>query len=179
MRIRHRVFALAIALTLAACGSDADEDLSGEALSMDDVMAEAEDGGIVPQPGEYRTRLELVEMSLPGMPEDRMDMVRRAFAEGAGQNNTYCVTGDMDREEWISQMTDNDCSVSRFSAEGGDVDLSMTCRAADGPQGTISMTGTADETSSDMQMQFQQPVPGMGDASVRLRVRSERIGDCA
>lgn len=30
-----------------------------------------------------------------------------------------------------------------------------------------------------MEMSFTQPIPNMGDASIRMRVTSERIGECS
>lgn len=178
MRLIHSLPLLA-GLALAACNNDADEDLTDEALSMDEVMA-MEDNGVMPRPGLYDTRVELVSFDIPGVPESNidMDMLLREMEEGARSQSTYCVTQDMDREAWISEMTDNDCSISRLSAEGGTIDLAMTCEAADGPQGRIEMTGTARETASDMEMRFTQPIPGIGEADIAMRVQSERTGEC-
>lgn len=176
MRFTYAIPALA-AFALAACGSN-EEDLGDEALSADEVMAAAADADIVPRPGQYESTAELVKFDLPGMPEGQMDMVRQAFAQGAAQKNSYCVTEEMTSDKWLSDMAESDCSVTRFSAAGGNIDMDMTCASAEGLSGRVQMTGTASDDASDLEMRFTQDVPQMGEASVHMRVKSTRIGDC-
>ncbi len=178
MRLIHSLPLLA-AFALAACGNDPDEELSDESLSMDEVMAEGEDNGVMPQPGEYSTSYELVSFEVPGASSVDMDALEAAFREGAQEQSSFCVTEAMDREAWISAMQDNSCTLSRLSAEGDTLDLAMTCEAEDGPQGRIGMSGTAGETSSDLEMTFTQPIPGIGDANIVMNVMTERTGDCS
>ncbi|WAT17788.1 DUF3617 family protein [Aurantiacibacter sp. MUD11] len=177
MRLIHALPLLA-GLALVACDNSAEE-ASEEALSMDEVLAEIEDNGVMPQPGQYGTTLELISFEMPGATSIDMSALQEEFAEGAASDASYCVTEEMTREAWISEMTDNTCTVSRLTADGNDFNLAMTCDAADGPQGRILMTGTATETGSDMEMAFNQPIPGVGDATIRMRVISERTGDCS
>ncbi len=180
MRLIHALPLLAAA-ALAACGNNPDEELTDEALSMDEVMAEIEDNGAMPRPGLYTANVELVSFEVPGIASSNIDMdtLLAEMEEGAASESTYCITDEMDRETWISEMTDNQCAISRFVAEGGDIDLAMTCSAEDGPQGSIAMSGTASETSSNLEMSFTQPIPGIGDANIVMRVISERTGDCS
>ncbi len=179
MRLFHSLPLLA-GLALAACGGSSDEDLSDEALAMDEVMG-MQDNGIMPSPGQYTADVQLVSFDIPGVSDSNinMDMLLREMEEGAAAQSTYCVTDRMDREAWVSEMTDNTCSLSRIAAEGGSIDLAMTCAAEDGPQGSINMTGTAGETAADMEMAFTQPIPGVGDADIVMRVQSQRTGDCS
>lgn len=176
MRLIHALPLLA-GLALAAC-NNSDDELADEALSMEDVLAEIEDNGIMPQPGQYIADVELISFEMPGATTIDMSVLQQEFAEGAASNSTYCVTEEMNREAWISEMTDNSCTVSRLTADGSEIDLAMSCTAPDGPQGRILMTGTTTETGSDMEMAFNQPIPGIGDASIRLRVSAQRTGDC-
>lgn len=177
MRLIHTLPLFAATL-LAACGNDPDEDLSDEALSMDEVMAEVRDNGIMPQPGEYSISSELVSIEMENGQVTDMAALEAAFREGAAEQSSFCVTEAMDREAWISAMQDNSCTLARLSAEGESIDLAMTCEAEDGPQGLITMTGTTGQTSSDMQMTFAQPIPGAGDANIVVNVATERMGDC-
>lgn len=178
MRLTHTL-PLAAALLLAACGDNADDDLSEEALSMDEVLAEIEDNGAMPQPGEYTIGYELISFEMPTATNIDMAALEAAFAEGAAEQASFCVSEAMDRESWISAMTDNSCSISRLSATGNDIDLAMTCQAEDGPQGRIAMTGTATETSSDLEMAFSQPIPDVGTADIVMNVTTQRTGDCS
>lgn len=165
-------------LALAACGDNTDEELTDEALSMEEVMAEIDDNGVMPQPGEYSADYELVSFEVPGAASVDMSALEQAFAEGADEQDSFCVTEAMDRESWISAMTDNSCTISRLTADEGNIDLAMTCDAEDGPQGRIALSGTAGETSSDLEMMFTQPIPGIGDANIVMKVETQRTGDC-
>ncbi|WP_162925311.1 DUF3617 domain-containing protein [Aurantiacibacter odishensis] len=178
MRPIH-ILPLFAAVLLAACGNDPDEDLSGEALSMDEVIAEGQDNGIMPRPGEYSIRSELVSIEMENGQVTDMAALEAAFREGAAEQGNFCVTEAMDREAWISAMQDNSCTLSSLNAEGESIDLVMTCEAEDGPQGRITMTGTAGQTSSEMEMAFAQPIPGVGDANIVINVATERTGDCS
>lgn len=174
-----RALPLMAAVALAACGSDADEELTDEALALDEVMAESVDNIALPTPGEYSTTVELVSVEVPGASSIDMDALRAAVAEGAGEQPSFCVTEAMDRESWISAMTDNSCTVSRINADGTDINMTMSCLAEDGPQGDITITGTQGETGSILEMQSVQPIPGHGEANIVLRVATERTGDCS
>lgn len=170
---------LLAALALAACGSDSDTELADGALATDEVMPEISDNGTMPQPGEYATRFELVSFEVPGATSIDMDTLRREFAEGAGEQTSFCVTEAMDREAWISAMTDNICTIQQLNAEGDQLELAMTCDAEDGPQGRIAMAGTQGESSASLEMRWTQPIPGHGEAAVVTRLTSERTGDCS
>ncbi|MCB2088376.1 MAG: DUF3617 family protein [Sphingomonadaceae bacterium] len=170
---------LLAAMALAACGDDTDADLADGALSTDEVMPEISDNGVMPQPGEYSTSFELVSFEVPGATSVDMDALRREFADGAGEQTSFCVTDAMDRAAWISAMTDNSCTVQRLNADGDQLDLAMTCDAEEGPQGTITLTGTQGETASNLEMRWTQPIPSHGEANVVARLASERTGDCS
>ncbi|MGB3795329.1 MAG: DUF3617 family protein [Alteraurantiacibacter sp.] len=177
MRLIHCLPLLA-GFALIACSDNEDEDLTDEALSMDEVLAQGQDNGIMPQPGEYSIDYDLASFKMVSGQVQDMAALQAAFAQGAEEQSSFCVTEAMDREAWISAMTDNSCSVSRLDANDGDISLAMTCQAEEGPQGRITMAGTTSDTSSDMEMDFTQPIPGIGDANIVLQVQTQRTGDC-
>jgi hypothetical protein len=43
----------------------------------------------------------------------------------------------------------------------------------------VALKGTASEEAADLEMSFTQPIPGAGDSTIRMRVKSQRTGDCA
>jgi hypothetical protein len=174
--MRMKLFVpLAAATALAACGGGADD----EAISMEDAMEEMADSDFMPRPGQYRTSQELLEFELAGMPENQMEMVRQAFASGAAEESTYCITEEMTREKWISDMAESNCTITRFDTSGSEIDVAMSCEAEGGINGEMQMTGSSTGDSSDMVMNFSQTIPGMGEGKIRMRVQSERIGDCS
>lgn len=178
MKLRHAMPVLA-AFALAACGGDAEDDLADEALSMDEVAAQASELEMRLEPGEYRSTAELIEFDMPELPAETMALARQAFAEGAASESTYCLTEQSTPEQWISQMNESDCTVSRFDSSDGALDAVLQCRDAEGMNGRVEMNGTADGTSADLEMRFRQQIPGLGEGTIHMRVKSERIGDCA
>jgi hypothetical protein len=167
------------AIALAACSGNADEELAGEALSADEVAGAAAADFTMPRAGEYRTTQELIEFTLPGLPAEQMEMVRSQFAAGAAQPHTYCVNEQMTREQWLSQMSESNCTVSSSAADAGGIDMVMSCTGAEGVAGRVALKGTTTAEGSDMEMTFTQAIPNMGDSTIRMRVKSERVGDCA
>jgi len=178
MRIRQ-VLPVFAAIALAACSGSADEELAGEALSADEVAGAAAAEFTMPRPGEYRTTQELIEFTMDGLPDEQMDMVRSQFAAGAAEPHSYCVNEQMTREQWLSDMAESDCTVSSSSTNADGIAMVMSCTGAEGVAGRIALTGTTTTEGSDMEMTFTQTIPNMGDSTIRMRVKSERVGDCA
>lgn len=178
MRIRHALPVFA-AIALAACSGSADEELAGEALSADEVAGAAAAEFVMPRPGQYRTTQELVEFTMAGLPAEQMEMVRSQFAAGASEPHSYCVSEQMTREQWLSDMAESDCTVSSSAANAEGINMVMSCTGAEGAVGRITLNGTTTTEGSDMEMSFTQAIPNMGDSTIRMRVKSERVGDCA
>ena len=179
MKLRFVVPVVALAM-LAACGSDADSELADAALSADEASGEAaDDAAVMPRPGQYATTQELVELDLPGVPEAQLPAVRAAFAEGAADATSYCVAEEMTRERWLSSMTESNCTAARFDVEGNQVNAVLNCTAEGGINGRVALSGTGGRDGSDMVMSFTQAIPGMGDGTIRMRVKATRTGDCA
>ena len=178
---RPVIAATLLPLMLAACGSE-EPAASGEGLSTDEVIERAQAAGadIKPEPGLYRSSVEIQEVSIPGAPAQMRDMMRSAMAT---QSDEYCLTEEEAEKgfEEMARQSQNDmnCTFERFDVDGGDIDARMTCS----PQGqgsmTVEMTGTGTSTKSDMTMAMTGDMPGMGEMNMRMRIVNERIGDCA
>ena len=173
------ILPLAAVLVLSACGDSAEE--AGEGASVADMADEMADGP-QPLPGQYSTTTEILEFNVPGLSEDMQAMMRSAMAEGASQGASYCLTAEdaaTSREEMIKSMTESDCTVQRFDMSGGNLDAALSCpTGTDGISGDVTMTGTMASDGADMEMTFNTQVPELGDATIRMRMISQRIGDC-
>ena len=178
MKMRH-FLPLAAMSALVACGGDTNEATSGEALSEDEI-ATAIDGAQAPRPGLYSARRELVELQVPGVTmDDNMNQMMRDAMETTGE--TYCVAENdaVDvRRQMLRGMAENNCEVTRLDTGEGKIDAAMRCSGGQGITGDVSLTGMMGADGADMEMMFSAPLPMMGDASVRMRMISERIGDC-
>lgn len=181
MRATHTL-PLVAAILLAACGggktdADADGELSGE-----EVAAEAE-GMVKPQPGQYRTTLELIDFEAPGMPDAAKEQMRQAFASGLAEGNTFCMTEADAAQNGPRQMVENlaesDCEMKTFNVSGSSVVAEMQCAGQGGGSNTIKMEGEMTAQSSNMTMDMAQDMPGTGSLTMKMRVKSQRIGECA
>jgi len=170
------VLPLAAVLALTACGDSADEVTTAE-----DVADEMADGP-QPLPGQYTTSTEILEFSVPGLTEEMQTMMQSAMAEGASEGASYCLTAEdaaTSREDMIKSMTESDCTVQRFDVSGGNIDAALQCpTGTEGISGDVTMTGTMAEDGADMQMSFKTQVPELGEATIRMRMVSQRVGDC-
>ena len=180
MRAIHTL-PLAAAILLAACGGSGETDADGdEKISGDELTAAAADM-VQPRPGQYRTTAELVEFEVPGMPDEQKQMMRTMMSQGAAQAATTCLTPeDVEKNGargMVQNMAEGDCEFSKFNVNGGTIDAEMQCKGAGGPAGTVKMTGTMEAEKSSMTMEFDQSL-GEQQAHIKMRMNSERIGDC-
>lgn len=185
--MRYRlILPLCAAFTLAACGSSSEEEEAataggGDTTAAED-MAEAMADGPMPQPGKYRTTAELVAFDIPGAPPEMAEMMRGAFAQGAMEASKSCLTPEQastSREEMLKNMAESNCTVTQFEMSGGAFDAALSCPTGQGMSGEVTMTGTMSETGSDVQTSFKTQVPQVGEATIRMHMVTERIGECA
>jgi len=181
MRPAHTLPLIA-AILLAACGgNDADADGDG-ALTGEEVAAAAGDM-VQPRPGQYRTTLELLEFEAPGVPDSAKEQMENAFASGLAEGNTFCMTEEDAAKNGPRQMVENlaesDCEMKTFEVSGNSVVAEMQCGGTQGASNTVKMEGEMTAESSTMTMDMSQAMAGMGAMNMKMRVNSQRIGDCS
>lgn len=170
----------AFTLALAACSGGEESPGSGETISNEEVAERARDV-VRPEPGLYRSTVELLEVDVPGAPAGAADMMKGMMG-GSNSTTEYCLTQEeVDRgfEEMARNSQSGDCTFERFDAEGGEIDAVMTCTAQGGNTMRMTMQGTGGETSSEMTMSMETEMPGMGTANMRMKATHQRIGECA
>ena len=180
MRIIHTL-PLAAAILLAACGGETDADGDGN-LSGDEVAAEAA-GLVQPEPGQYRASLELLEFEAPGMPPEAKEQMQQIFSSGLAEGNTFCMTeADIAKggpEEMVKSLAEGDCTMNSFNVSGNTVVADMQCPGEGGGTRKVRMEGEMRADGSTMTMDMEQDIAGVGATTMKMRVTSERIGDCA
>jgi len=163
---------------LAACGSG-QEPAATDAVPAEQVAAQVQ-GAIKPLPGKYTSRMELVDFSMPGMPEALKAQMKAAFESGLSQGNEFCMTAEQaDPREMLQGMAESKCSFGRFNIAGGRVDAEMNCTGDDGVASKVQMQGQMAAESSDMTMAMERPMEGLGTISMKMRVQSQRVGACS
>jgi len=177
----RNVIATGLTLALAACGgSDQDESAAGgeDSISMEDAADLARSSQMKPLPGQYSATVEVLEIAIPGAPEGTAEMMRGMM----GNTTTkYCLTQE-DVEEGFEQMArrsqEGDCSFERFDVNGGTFDGRMVCNVKGQGSMTMTMHGEGTPTSSTVDMTMNGDIGGMGESTIRMRAKHERVGDC-
>ena len=180
----RNVLAIAVSTALAACGPGPTADGPGATAkgSERSVAAQVAAAGADlprPDPGLYRTTVQIVEFDMPGAPNGAAEMMRDSMQQDRTSDN--CVTpADVEKgyEDMVRRSQQGDCTFKRFDVAGGRIDAAMACRSERGGTSDIIMTGRAERTSSDMDMTMKMKLPGMGQSTMRMKSRSERIGPC-
>lgn len=173
---------LAAAILLAACGGGAD-DLAADGEVTEDELAAALDDAVRPLPGQYRTAIELIEFDIPGMPEAMKGQMRQLVAGEFAQGNEFCMTPEEAAQngarEMAESLAEGNCTFSRFSVAGGNLDADMQCADENGVASHVVMAGTMAADSSDVTMDLEQEVAQAGKVRLKMRAQTQRIGDCA
>ena len=179
MRIVHTV-PLAAAALLAACGSSSDADGDGK-ISGTEAAAAAQTI-VQPRPGQYRTTAELLDFDMPGMTEQQKGQMRSMMAGGQAQTSTTCLTPEQAQrngaKQMVQHMAQGNCTIKTFDVSGNNIVAEMECASQDGKPGIVRMEGQMTEESSTMTMEFNQDMAGRGQAHIKMRVNSQRTGDC-
>lgn len=173
---RSAILPLGAALVLAACGGSD----TGDDVALDDVAAAA-DAMPRPEPGQYRSTVELIDFDIPGMGDAMKQQMRAAAASGMAEGNDFCLTEEEAAEgpeRMVQNMAESNCSFQRFNVSGGTMDAVMSCSGDGGIEGQVALTGTMSSTSSSITMEMNQDIPGAGAVQMKMKVDSERIGDC-
>ena len=175
----------AIGMVLTACSSEEETPAAEDsvAMSAEDVQSAAE-GIVKPQPGQYTSKMEVLEFDVPGLPPEQADMMK-SMMEGLGeQTASYCLTEEEvgnGFQDMVEASQDGDCTFDKFDTTAGTIDAAMTCKT---PQGDAKATlsGTATPTKSEMTINVDQQMPGVangGRGKITMKLVNERVGDCS
>jgi len=172
---------LAAAILLAACGGETDADGDGD-ISANEVAAEAS-GMVKPLPGQYRASLELLEFDAPNMPPEAKQQMQQIFSSGLAEGNSFCMTeadvADGGPEQMVKNLAEGDCTMNSFNVSGNTVVADMQCPGESGGTSKVRMEGQMRADGSTMTMDMEQDIAGMGATRMKMRVTSQRTGDCA
>lgn len=174
---------LAAAIALAGCGSDgADADGDGK-ISTGEVAAEVE-GAVTPLPGQYESKVQLLEMEMPNMPGVDTEQMKKTMQSSMNSTAQHCVTAKdaQNAAKQMIQTPENDsCSYTKFDVSGGNVEAVMACKNPDGSTSNMQLAGQIGREQSHMVMDLDQALPGVpggGKSHFKMQVDSRRIGEC-
>jgi hypothetical protein len=181
MLMKLRLIAAVATLAVTACGEE-----NKEPVTADEVIAQA--GELEkPRPGQYETKVELVDLSVPGLPAAQADRMKAMMGDVSAQASAYCLTeqeASKGFEESIRKMTEGSggmkCEFKDFDVNGSKLTAALTCSGQQGLSADIALDGTASAEASAMRMKMTQKaamLPG-GEMRMEMKMDSRRIGDC-
>ncbi len=180
--MKYGIFAAVSALALAACGSssdsvEADADGDGEITKEESVAAMKKSAEQVkPQPGKYKVSMEFV--SAEGMPEELQGMMGKSM----NQSMERCMTqeeADRGFGQPPEDLDDEACKMDKYTLSDGELEMAVSCKG-EGEQGNMQMTakGSVSPTEQDLTVTTTGNMGPMGEATVTMKMKQERIGDC-
>jgi hypothetical protein len=176
----HRLSGRRVRLALLALGLVPAAAMA--AMSGDEVIAEA---GKLPRqvPGQYRMSMELLALDGPAEAKEIADSLRSDAGSEEVKNSDSCddpaAADDSAGSQLVREILADDCVFEQFTVAGEAVTAVVTCPAdSDGP-GRVKMSGRIGADSLDMLMTVEQRLPDKNTMRMKMRIRSERIGECA
>ncbi|WEK46658.1 MAG: DUF3617 domain-containing protein [Candidatus Andeanibacterium colombiense] len=171
--MRSSVFILpfAAAIALAGCGKkdEAPAGKTGEAAPAGSVSTAT----IGLRPGQYEATIEMLEMTIPGMPAG---MAKEMAKRNGPTKISYCVT-EQEAAQSVKQMLGKaqtgNCSFKTYDVSGGHITTEMACKNPDGTEGTIKTSGTISSEAMDTVGEID--FPGMKS---KTHTTFKRVGDC-
>lgn len=171
-----------IAAVLAGCSDSGDISTDGADTDGDGSVSMAEantavqnsGGAIKPKAGQYRAEVQMIEANVPGVPADQIN--------SANMNTTveYCVSEEEAEngfQDMMSQGQEGDCSYEKFELNGDQLDAVLVCKD-DAGEMRMAMEGTVGATKTDTVATMTSQLPGLGEASMKLKNVSEWVGEC-
>ena len=187
-RIPAAGVSLALALALSACADKPDAgteggESAGEAISVQEAVAEMKAEAVKMQPGLYSTRIQIETLEMPQseqMPAQVVEPFKQSL-QAAMPPAEASMTPEMagrSAEEVISQGQKN-CTVSNLKMDGGHFEASMVCTPEQGGQVRSTVVGDMTETRSEFRTTSELENPQMpGKMKMVLHFVTERVGDC-
>jgi hypothetical protein len=168
-------------IALASCGKEEKKPVTTEK-----VIAEA--GKLAqPLPGQYETKVKLLEFSVPGLPPAQAEKIKGMMGNVGGETSSYCLTPDEAKkgfEESVRKMGQGQgglkCDFNRFDVDGAKIAAAMTCVGQQGMTSEMKLDGTATAQSTSMHMAMTQKAPMIpgGEMRMEMQMDSHRTGDC-
>lgn len=175
MRIGIAVAAAGL-MALGACGGGEDNKAAGNGAAAAAGQPAGSGGGdeIRLQPGEWETKIEVKNASMPGMPEGMGDMMK-----SMNSTNRSCMTEeDVGKPGTFTGKNDANCKTEGFAAKGGKVSGTVTC-TGEGGEGTMVMKteGSFTPTSFESKVSQETETEGM-KMKMDVHITGRRIGEC-
>lgn len=127
------------------------------------------------EPGQYRTTVTMLEMTIPGVDSTNINMQPTTTED--------CVTTSDVNEFTQGSMVNADsgetCTQNSMNSSGGRIQGEATCTGENGTR-TMQINGSYTSNHVEMEINSTNDMPGgAGQMTQRMRIVTDRIGECA
>lgn len=173
---RYAILMLGLALPLAACGGPQVNEENASVAEVSEKVAEASRNNEFIRPGKWLSSVTIEEMSMPGMPPQAAEQMKRMIAET--QTSESCLTPDQAKQPKEEFFSGNDsCRYDHFRMGNGRIDAKMRCQTGGNSQ-LMEMNGTYSPDSYQMRMKTSGEAGGGRSMTMKMKVDAKRIGEC-
>ena len=183
--MKPAILIVAAALPLAACNKQPEVHARNASVAeVESKMRDARESGSFIRPGKWQTKTTVEDISVPGMPAEFADQLKKTIAMHQEQTFETCLTEEDVRKPSEDFFTgkNNECRYDHFTMAGGKIDAEMRCDGGKGGQQgmTMTMVGSYSPDAYQMQMSMKsQGGEGMeGGMAMTMRSDAKRVGAC-
>jgi hypothetical protein len=162
-------------LALGACGGS--DTVEAENESVESVAARVAGSDARPRPGRWETKMNIVEVNMPGLTSGMRDMMKQQL--GGQKPFVSCLTkeeAEKSEREIFEPPNVQECKYNSFSMGAGRLAADMTCKDESGTR-SMQMAGTYGSEAYAMQLTSEGDMGGQ-KMSMAMEVESRRVGDC-
>ncbi|HEU4651148.1 MAG TPA: DUF3617 family protein [Croceibacterium sp.] len=153
------------------------------AMSSDEVIAEA---AKLPQqtPGQYRTSLELLSADGPADVKEFAQELRAGKAESSEScvmpdESDAPVTPNLTVPQMVQEILADGCTFEQFAVSGEALTAVVQCPPGRDLPARVKINGRVGSDSANLLLMVEQKAADQGTFRLKMRISSERIGECA
>ena len=179
--MKHAACVIACTLTVGACDNSSKVELknaTGNEVAKAVVRSGVMTSDRMIEPGLWQSKVAVLEMNVPGIPQQYAEKMKQSIAEHRNETNSHCVKPEdvkKPKEDFFG--ADKSCRYEHFTMGGGKIDIKMTCREEASTQ-TSSMSGTYTPTSYSMDMSMNGSGGRDSGMTMKMHVDANRVGEC-
>lgn len=172
--MRQVFLVTAAAISLAACNQGS---VSLTNATSEEAAEAMKDQGVTGfSPGEWETKVEVLEAEMPGMPKAAADKLAKSNEEM--RTHRYCMTPEEASNPgggFLTGDSKSKCNIEKLDMNGGKIEQTVSCGDANGKP-TMRMTTSGTYTATSMDGTAEMDMAGF--MKMKVKLQSRRVGEC-
>ena len=168
-------------LTLSACNKGPTVELhnaTGNQVAKAVTEAGVMNSDKMIEPGLWRSKVNVLEMNIPGLPPEYAAKMKQNMAEQRNATNSHCVKpADVKKPKEDFFGGDKSCRYDHFTMGAGKIDVEMTCNE-EGSTMASKASGSFTPTSYSMDVSMTGSGGREAGMSMKMHVDANRVGEC-